>query len=249
MMKSTCFFLFCLSLVFIGNVNGQVKTIEVKSFDEVIINPHIETVFEASDEEKVVIEFLDLAEDKMNVEVKGNSLHLYLDDARIYTKSEKVKNGNYKYKSQIYDGTKAKVKVYYKELDLVSLRGDERHELQSVLKGESFKMNIYGEAEVFVNGLDLEEFKTNMYGEAYLEIKDGTVDTQKMVCYGEGRINTVAVNIQNARVTAYGEADVRLNVSETLKVTAYGEADIRYKGSPEINKGIILGEARISKMN
>ena len=248
-MKTSKSLLTLLTLALSVSLSAQVKTINVESFDEVIINPHIETVFEASDEEKVVIEFLDVDMDKLNVEVEGESLHLYLDDARVYTKSEKVKNGNYKYKSHIYDGTKVKARIYYKDLGLVSLRGEERHELLSMLEGDVFKLNIYGESEVFVNGLDLEEFKTNMYGEAYLEVKEGSAQSQKVVCYGEGHVNTMGVNNQNARVTAYGEADVKLNVSESLKVTAYGEADIRYMGNPEIRKGVILGEASIQKIN
>lgn len=230
-------------------LSAQVKTFEVDSFNEVIINPHIETVFEASDEERVVIEFIDVDMDKLNVETSGNTLEIYLDDARIYTKSEKVKKGDHKYKSHVYDGTKVKAKIYYKDLSLVSLRGEERHELLSILKGEAFKLNIYGESEVFVNGLDLEEFKTNMYGEAYLKVAGGSAQSQKVVCYGEGHVNTLAVNNRNAKVTAYGEADVKLNVSESLKVTAYGEADIHYRGNPEIQKGVILGDASIQKMN
>ena len=70
---------------------AQSKTYDVKSFEEVIISPHIEVVFEKSDTEAVVIENINESYDKLNVEVKGKTLHIYLDDAKVYTKSKKIK--------------------------------------------------------------------------------------------------------------------------------------------------------------
>jgi hypothetical protein len=90
---------------------------------------------------------------------------------------------------------------------------------------------------------------TKIYGESYLEIKQGTIGRQKFITYGESEINTLGVNNESAKITSYGESNVKLAVSKNLKVTAYGEAVIKYKGSPEVNKGIIIGNARIRKIN
>ena len=38
------------------------------------------------------------------------------------------------------------------------------------------------------------------------------------------------------------------NVSERLKVTCFGETEINYKGNPEIDKGIVIGEAELRKI-
>ena len=51
------------------------------------------------------------------------------------------------------------------------------------------------------------------------------------------------------RLTAYGDGTFQFNVSEHLKITSYGEATINYSGSPNLNKGIVIGETKISKVS
>ncbi len=250
-MKRIITFTLLLTLYLSGiqNAQAQSKTYDVGSFDEVIVSPHIEVVFEKADRESVVIENIDVPFEKLNVEVKGRTLHLYLDDAKVYTKSKKVKSDDYKGKHAAYDGTMVSARIYYRDLDLISLRGDEIHKVTSPLTGSKFRFNIYGEPKVYVSSIDLDEFQATLYGEAYLEIKDGRASAQKIVSYGESEVNTLGVNNQSAKITAYGEGRVRLNVSDDLKVTAYGEASVHYRGNPVVNKGIVIGEAEIHQMN
>ncbi len=239
-------------LALVAGVNltlAQSKTFDVKSFDEVIISPHIEVVFEKAETQSVVIEDINVGYDKLNVEVKGKTLHIYLDDAKVYTKAQKVKSDDYKGKHAIYDGTIVSAKVYYTDIDLISLRGEENHELKSKLTGDEFKLKIYGEANVHIADMDLDEFSATLYGEAYLEVENGKARAQKIVSYGESEVNTLGVNNTSAKITAYGEGRVRLAVSDDLKVTAYGEASVHYKGNPTVNKGLVIGEARIHQMN
>ena len=88
-----------------------------------------------------------------------------------------------------------------------------------------------------------------MYGESYLEVKKGNAKRQRIISYGEGDINTFGVQNATAKITAYGEGRVRLKVSDELKVTAYGEATVHYKGSPMVNRGLVIGEATIHQIN
>ena len=236
-------------LLGIQNTEAQNKTFNVSSFDEVIISPHIEVIFEKSDHESVVIENIDVSMDKLNVEVKGKTLHIYLDDAKVYTKSEKVEYDDYKGKHSIYNGTIVSAKIYFKDIEELSLRGDETHKVNSVLEGEELTLKIYGESEVYVKEIEVDEFYATMYGECYLEVKNGTAIRQRIISYGEGEINTFGVQNTTAKITAYGEGRVKINVSDELKVTAYGEASIHYKGSPIVNRGLVLGEANIHQVN
>lgn len=243
-----CFLLILMTLG-VSTIIAQNKSTDVSPFDEVIISPHIEVIFEQSDKESVVVENIDVSIDKLNIEVKGNTLHVYLDDAKVYTKSEKVKYDDYKGKHAIYDGTVASLKIYYKELNTLSLRGEETHKVISPIAGDKLSLKIYGESNVFLNKVNVKEFFATIYGEAYLEVKEGKASRQKIISYGEGEINTIGVQNTTAKITAYGEGEVKLKVSEELKVTAYGEAKIRYKGSPTVNRGLILGEASIHQIN
>ena len=236
-------------IICLNSVIAQEKTFTVNDFDGVIISPHVEVIFIQAEEESVVIENIDVSMDKLNVEVKGKTLHIYLDDAKVYTKSEKVKYDDYKSKHAIYDGTVVSAKVYYKDLELISLRGEETHKVESPLTGDKLSLKIYGESDVFISEVDLKEFHATIYGEAYLEVKEGNAQRQRLISYGDSEINTLGMDNNSAKVTAYGEGRIKLNVSDDLKITAYGEASIHYKGSPMINHGLIIGEARIHQIN
>ncbi len=242
-------FIAAFLLLAVQNTKAQKKTFNVGSFDEVIISPHIEVIFEKAANESVLIQNIDVSMDKLNVEVKGNTLHIYLDDAKVYTKSEKVAYDDYKGKQSIYSGTIVTAKVYFKDIEELSLRGDETHKVNSILKSEELTLKIYGESEVYLKEIEVEKFYATMYGECYLEVKNGNATRQRILSYGEGEINTFGVQNSTAKVTAYGEGRVKLNVSDELKVTAYGEASIHYKGSPMVNRGVVIGEASIHQVN
>ncbi len=242
-------FLLTFLIFGIGNTKAQTKTYPVDHFDKVIVSPHIQVNFIQSDKESVIIDDTAISLDKFNVEVKGKTLHIYLDDAKMYTKSEKMKYNGHKTKHPIYTGTQIRVTITFKNIEDLSLRGEETYTCESLLETDKFNLNIYGESKVYLNEVKFNSLKTKIYGESYLEIKQGSIGRQKFVTYGESEINTLGVNNESAKITSYGESNVKLAVSKELKVTAYGEAVVKYKGSPEVNKGIILGDARIRKMD
>ncbi len=227
---------------------SQSETISVESFNKVIVSPHIQVVFKEGTKESVTIELITESRDKLNVEVIGKTLRIYLDDAKVTTKQEKVDYDEWKRKESIYKGTVVVAIVTYKNLEELSLRGDERFSIESALALEKFKLSIYGESQVYFNEVNMKTLRIAIYGESLLEIKKGTVDYQKITAYGESVINTLGVDNRLAKIIAYGEGSYRVKVSENLKVTAYGEAEILYEGDPNINKGIVIGEAKIHRL-
>jgi hypothetical protein len=94
----------------------------------------------------------------------------------------------------------------------------------------------------------LGSLQITIYGESYLEIKEGALGLQRITAYGETKVNSLGVESTSAKITAYGEGSYRLHVLENLKVTSFGEATVTYQGNPEIDKGIIIGEATIQKI-
>lgn len=227
---------------------SQSETINVESFNKVIVSPHIQVVFKEGKEESVTIESITESRDKLNIEVNGKTLRIYLDDAKLTTKQEKVDYDEWERKESIYKGTVVVAIITYKNLAELSLRGDQRFSIESPLALEKFKLSIYGESQVYFNEVDMKTLKITIYGESLLEIKKGEVDYQKITAYGESTINTIGVDNRLVKITAYGEGSYRVKVSENLKVTAYGEADILYEGDPDVNKGIVIGEARIHRL-
>ena len=56
------------------------------------------------------------------------------------------------------------------------------------------------------------------------------------------------MNAEETKITAYGESNFRVKVSDRLKVTCYGETNVSYSGDPEVDMGLIIGEAKITKI-
>ena len=233
----------------IGNITAQTKVIPVEHFDKVIVSPHIQVNFVMGDKESVSIESISVSEDKLNVEVSGSTLRIYLDDAKTVTKSEKVDSEEHKGKQSIYDGTIVKATITYKSLKELSLRGEQEFVCESPLELDKFVLTVYGESRVILNEVKLKSLNTTIYGESYLEIKSGSIGRHKIIAYGESEVNIPNVDTKTAKVTAYGEANIRLQVADDLKVTSYGEANITYSGDAKLNKGIVIGDATIKKLN
>jgi len=228
---------------------AQSKVIDVETFDKVIVSPHIEIVFKEGTKESVSIESITVPIEKLNVTVKNNTLNVYLDGAKITADKKKENiNGN-KHKTPIYKGTVVKAIIFYKKINSLDLRGEEKFVFESIMKSDKLRLNIYGESQVYINEVDIKNLQVSIYGESYLEIKQGKIENQKFTAYGESKIN--ASNVVNAetKLTAYGDGSFQLNVSEKLKITSYGEATISYSGSPNLNKGIVIGETKITKVN
>jgi hypothetical protein len=238
---------FLLFLATIG-LCAQSNITRVEHFDKVIVSPHIQVNFVAGDAEEVVIESSTVPKDKIHIEVKGKTLRIYLDGAKEITKSEKTYENSYKSKKSVYKGTVVTATVTYKDLNELSLRGEETFICESPMVAQEFKLSMYGESQVYFNKVTFGSLRTTIYGESYLELREGTLDRQRIIAYGETKVNTLGVETSEAKLTAYGEGSYRLHVIDRLKVTAYGEATVAYEGSPEIDKGIIIGEATIQKI-
>jgi hypothetical protein len=247
MLKSKTWISLLLFFAF-KTASGQ-NIINVNHFDKVIVSPHIEVTFIEGNEEKVTIEKSTVSDDKINIEVNGKTLRIYLDDAKEVEKTQTVyENGN-KVKRPIYKGTVVTATVIYKTLVDLSVRGEETIVCQSLLKGEKFDLKIYGESDVVLNEVSLGKLKTILYGESNLIIKAGSVKEQKYTAYGESKINSLGIDNELTKITAYGESNFKINASQEIKLTAFGEAAVEYKGNPIITKGLKVGEIKISKID
>lgn len=224
------------------------KTYDVENFDKIIISPHIAVNLVEGDDESVRIDETGVSEDKINIEIEGSTLRIYLDGAKMVTKSEKVKDKNHNMTKSIYNGTKVRATITYKTLNTLSVRGEERIELQSKIDQKEFTMRVYGESQVYLSEVDLDRLKVTIYGESYLEVENGSVDNQRYIAYGESKVNSLGIENASTKITAYGESDFRVNVKDRLKVTCYGETHITYEGSPDVDRGIVIGEATIKKI-
>jgi len=236
--------LVCMSQVTLAQTKKAVE-----SFNKVIISPHIETTFVQGDEESVTLLDSTEPEDKINIEVKGGTLRVYLDDAKETTKHESITKDGMKMKVPIYKGKVLTILVTYKNINTLSLRGEQRTLCKSLMDEKKFTLNIYGESQVTFNHVDFNTFNVDIYGESELIIKKGTTAKQNITAYGAGILNLVDVDNKSSKLKAYGEAVFKIQASKSIKFTAYGEATLRYKGDAEVNKGLSFGDSEIKRID
>lgn len=243
--------IFFSTILFLGlvSVNAQSETTTVKKFDKVIVSPHIAVNFVQGDTESVTIETCSVNKSKLNIEVEGKTLRIYLEGAKEVTKSEKYHKNGQKRTRSLYKGTIVTATITYKNIDELSLRGEEKFICKSPIEQNDFRLKVYGESEITINEVNLKTSHVTMYGESYIVVQGGIIGYQKFTGYGEAKINTLGVENKTTKIKAYGEGSYRVNVSEELKVTAYGEATVAYRGNPNVNKGIVIGEATIQRIS
>jgi hypothetical protein len=247
MLQVKCF-LTTIIIFVCASVFGQ-NTTAVNHFDKVIISPYIQVTFVEGNEESVTIEKSTVDNDKINIEVRDNTLRIYLDGAKDIPKNKKSYENGYKEKHSLYNGTVITATVTYKTMNELSVRGEETQVCKSLLKGDKFKLRIYGESHVYLDEVDLNDLRATIYGESHLDIKSGTINNQKYVVYGESKINSLGINNNTTTITTYGEANFKVNTSDEIKITAYGEASLQYKGDPAINKGLHFGKMQIDRID
>ena len=231
------------------NSNAQEKIISLtNNFDKIIVSPHIEANFIKGSEPSISVESIIVPIEKLQFEIINGTLQVYLEGAKTYTKSKKEDKNGWKQNKPLYKNTIAKVTITYVDVTMFSVRGEEKINFNSPLKQKKCVLRIYGASEVTIKEAILDELRVAIYGSSDLMIQSGNIHKQRITAYGSSNVRTSDVESSEAKITSYGDGTFQFNVSDRLKVTSYGEANILYKGSPEIKKGIVIGESTISRI-
>ena len=226
---------------------GQQRTEKVKSFSKLLVSPHIELILVKGNQEQVHWEFSNVGEDKLNAEIEGNTLHLYLDKAKVTAKQQRNKDVGWNYKESIYKNARVKAYVTYNQLRQLEIRGSEHVTCEDVIESEDFRLKLYGDGDAYFASIKAEDFKASLYGENTLDISSGYAQSQTYKCYGENVVRAARFEGEQVSTTIFGESDLNLNAQGTMKVTSLGEGRVHYQGTAELNKGLILGETSISR--
>ncbi|MDN5202481.1 head GIN domain-containing protein [Fulvivirgaceae bacterium BMA10] len=227
---------------------GQRTSRELKSFDKIIVSPLIELVLIKGDKESISLESWNVEEDRINARVKGKTLRIYLDKAKVNVKYKKGSTPERWRWQRMYKGGGVKAYVTYKTLKHLQVRGDEQVVCNDPLINKKFRIKVYGEADVTLASVEADYMKTSLYGENLLEIKSGNAHQQVYKVYGSNVINTKKLNSRWTKASVFGESELAVNVSDVLRISAIGETEIYYKGSPEIQKGMIIGNTHFRRI-
>ncbi|MFD1003512.1 GIN domain-containing protein [Ohtaekwangia kribbensis] len=219
-------------------------TKDLRSFNRVIASPRINVILEEGDHESIRLVYSNVSADKINIEVKGKTLRLYLDDARVTDKLERENWG----KNSVYRNATITAYVTYRQLKHLEIRGAQELTCKSELKAKKFKLKAYGENEITLASINTEYLKTSFYGENELKIKGGTAEYQKYRLFGENKIDTQALKSFSTITNIYGESKIKLTTQDELRVNSFGESRVSYNGDAQVSKGLIFGRAHIDKI-
>jgi hypothetical protein len=236
------------SFLFVNSSLIAQKTIKFKQlFDKIIVSPHIEAIFKKGNEPSIVIEDINVPIEKFKYELDKGTFQVYLEGAKTYTKNKKIVTRNSERKVPRYRGRVAKVIITYADVEIFSLRGEEKITFQTPLVQKECKLRIYGKSEVTINAIEVDKLHVSIYGDGFLNMKKGSIKKQKIRAYGASKVMASGVISKETKITAYGDGFFKLNVSKKIKVTSYGEATVLYKGNAQLKKGIVIGKSTIRK--
>lgn len=221
-------------------------TRDLKSFRKIIVSPKVNLILEKGDKANIRLVYDNVSADKINIEVQGHTLRIYLDDAKVTERSERI--NDYEKRSMYHDAI-VTAYVTYTELEHLEIRGNQELTCNGPIRAERFTLKAYGENEISLASVKTDYMKTSLYGENDLKIKGGKAEYQKYKLFGENKIDTQDLKSYSATMNTYGESRIKLSTQDQLRVNAFGESQISYNGDASVNKGLIFGHTRISKLN
>lgn len=225
---------------------AQEITRDLKSFSKIIVSPKINLILEKGDHESIRLVYANVSPDKINIRVQGNTLRIYLDDAKVTEKAERI---NPKEKRSIYRNASLTAYVTYSELEHLEIRGNQELTCNGPIRAERFTLKAYGENEIRLASVRTDYLKASLYGENDLRIRGGKAEYQKYKLFGENRIDTQELKSYSATTNIYGESRIKLSTQDQLRVNAFGESEISYNGNANVNKGLIFGHTQINRLN
>src|SRR5258708_4049546 len=236
------------SLFIAASLSGSAQTIEknVSHFKKVIASPRINLVMVAGENESVKISYANVDASKINIVVKNNALHIYLDGSKYTEKRERIKKDGWVDKESIYRNASITAYVTYRKLDKLVVRGEQEVDVQSAIENKKFKLSAYGECDITLASLRTGKFKACMYGQHTLKVKAGEVESQKYKLFGENKIDTQAIQSEEIASATYGESKLKLNANENLRLVTFGESDVKIKGGADVNK-FTFGQVSVRK--
>ncbi len=221
---------------------------KLSSFSRITVSPKINLILQKGDQESIRVIYSNINPGKINIEVEGNKLNLYLDQARIVDKRERT-NDDYNSKTSIYRDVEITAYVTYTQLKSLEVRGEQEVASRGLLENENFKLKVYGQSEITFDSLQTQKFKAVVYGENRININGGKAAHQRYRLYGENKVDTRALASTTVSSNIYGEGRLTVTASDEVRINAFGEPEVNVGGTSYINKGIIIGKADIRTMN
>lgn len=161
------------AILTIPSTAQQEITRSLKSFSRIVASPRINLILQQGEEETIRIVYSGVEEAKINIELTGNTLCIYLDGSKVVEKMERIGRSS---RRSIYTNANVTAYVTYRDLEHLEIRGKQELTCNGAIRSKKFTLKAYGENEITLASLKTEYLKTSLYGENKLKIKGGKAD-------------------------------------------------------------------------
>lgn len=218
---------------------------DLSSFNRIVVSHKVNLVLIPGDKESIRITYHGVDRGDIVIDQLGHRVNVYLKDAKWFDIGERRHNSWDR--RERYPFASVTAYVTFKDLRLISIRGEGEVYCDGRIESKSLKVRAYGENEVRFASIDAGKIKARLYGENKLRILGGDTGHLSYKMYGENIIDSRGMESVTASTTIYGEGRISLHSSEEVRVRSFGEPSLFVSGSPYISKGIILGNATIRR--
>lgn len=234
----------CLALL----ASAQEINRNVKHFTRVIASPRVNVILSKGDYESVRLVYENVSAHKINVDVNGKTLRIFLDNARKFERAKPNTNEDGA-KESMYAGVSVTAYVTYRELELLEIRGNQELSCKDAIVSDAFTLRAYGENDIRLSSLETSFFKAKLHGGNDVRIGKGRTLEQKYISYGENKVDAAGMRSDYIITSIFGEGSLKLNSAEEVRIDAFGEPDIHVDGGAHINRRLVIGNANIYQLH
>ena len=211
-------------------VDGNAEVRHISSFTAIEVSGAIDLYLSQGNEEAVAISAS--SEDirsRIRTEVKGNTLHIYLDGKGL----------NWK----IWGNNKMKAYVTFKSLNRVEASGACNVKATSAIKVEDLKIELSGASD-FSGAVNVTRLHLEATGASNMRI-NGTANEATIDASGACTMKCYDLKTDHAKIDASGASNINITVNKELNAGASGGSSIFYKGTGLIREISTSGGATI----
>lgn len=216
----------------LGMIRGSGKVVEenrpVSGFDSIASSGSGDVIITQGDAESLIIEAEDNLIRYIRTEVRGNTLHIYLDPAGALA---------------IQPTKPMKFYVSLKNLTGVDLSGSGTVTSDKIETGD-LDVNVSGSGIVTINDLKADSVSIDLSGSGQTVLK-GEAASQKMEISGSGRCANSKLMTRDTSLDISGSGGASVNASDTLTVNVSGSGNVEYTGTPKVTQNV-SGAGRIT---
>jgi hypothetical protein len=195
-----------------GNGNVTKETRKVETFDGIKASAGINVFLFQGNEEKVVVEADENLHDCIKTEVKGSTLHCYID-------------------CNVHFSKEMKVYVNYKMLNKINASSGSDVSGETLLKTELLDINVSSAADVKIE-VDAQKVYCDVSSGADALIKGKAQYFQGEASSGAD-IKASDLVVEECDVKTSSGADIHITVTKKIDASASSGGDISYYGNPE----------------